>query len=181
MMAATVSTRERRNYWISLALLAIVLPATILISSGNGLLDLLRAATSKPIIVPSGATQDHAGAGWRLTALSRLPGTVSGSAVVLAEFEAVVEDPARLRESIPCNAALSDDQGRRWQPVFLSASIVRETRPDAAGKPSCGNFEGSTAGGTIAMAESFVVPQDTQDLKFSISMAGASPEVLLFE
>lgn len=176
-MAGAVSSAERRRYRLSLAALAVILPAAILVHSRGDLVDLLRRTLREPVVVERGAVQDYAGARWRMETLAQLPGTLPETVVILAEFEAAATDAARLREAGPCTVALTDATGRRWEPVFLTEPIVRQARPDAADKPRCGAFDG--AGGTIAMAESFVVPEDAEGLALSVTMSGALPDRLL--
>lgn len=177
---ATASAGERRVRWFCLAALAVALPAAILVHSRGDLLDLLREAMREPVVVERGEAQPYGGADWRMTELTRLPGELPGTVVILAEFEAAAIGPARLREAVPCVVALTDDRGRRWEPVFLTEPAVRRTRPDALEKPRCGAFEGSEEDGPIMMAESFLVPEDARGLSLSVALAGASPDRLLF-
>lgn len=179
-MTGTVTSGERRRYWLSLAALAVVLPAAILVHSRGDVVDLLRRTLREPVVVERDATQDYAGAAWRLTEFTRLPGNLPDTIVVLAEFEAAVTDPARLQGGGPCTVALTDASGRRWEPVFLTESAVRESTPDAADKPRCADFSDAVAGGTITMAESFVVPESAEGLALSVTMAGALPDRLVF-
>ena len=179
-MADAVSSGERRRHWLSVAALAVVLPAAIVVHSRGDLIDWLRKVQREPIIVERGAAHDYTGAEWRLTALTRLPGDLPDTIVVLAEFEAAVVDPARLQAGGPCTVVLTDASGRRWEPVFLTESAVREARPDAADKPRCADFSGAAAGDTITMAESFVLPEDAEGLALSVTMAGALPDRLVF-
>ncbi|TIO11246.1 hypothetical protein [Mesorhizobium sp.] len=178
MTATAANAGERRRYWFSIAALAVVLPAAILVHTGDTIREWLRDMRD-PIAVESGALQRYAGADWRLTGLARLPGSLPKTAVVLAEFEATVDDPAQLAEN-RCQVALTDDRGRRWQPAFLPESAVHKAKPAAADKPHCGLFEGTSTGDTIMMAESFVVPEDAKSLALSVSLSGALPAYLLF-
>lgn len=180
MMAGAVSSGERRRYRLSVAALVVVLPAAILVHSRGGLIEWLRAVQREPIIVERGAARDYAGAAWRLTALTRLPGSLPDTIVVLAEFEAAVVDPARLQGGGPCTVALTDASGRRWEPVVLTEAAVRKARPDAADKPRCADFPGAAAGSATTMAESFVVPEGAEGLALSVTMAGALPDRLVF-
>lgn len=176
MTATAANTGERRRYWFSIAALAVVLPAAILVHTGDTLWEWLRDVRN-PIAVERGALQRYAGADWRLTGLARLPGSLPDTAVILAEFEATVDDPAQLAEN-PCQVALTDARGRRWEPAFLTA--VRKAKPAAADKPRCGLFEAISPGDTVMMAESFVVPEDAESLALSVSLAKALPAYLLF-
>ena len=171
---------ERRSYWLSLAALVVVLPVAILVHSWGSLSQWWASNNRDPIIAERGAAQRYAGAEWRLTGLSVLPGGAADRAVVLAEFEAKIEDPASLLES-PCIVALTDAGGRRWQPRFTSERIVRELRPESAEKPRCGGlaFEGAQAGAVARMAETFVVPAKVEGLALSVIMPNALPGNLI--
>lgn len=180
MKGDTAFVDERRHYWLSLAALAVILPAAILVHSRGDLIDRLRLSLRDAVIVERGDVHDYAGANWRLTALERLPGGLPDTVVVLAEFEATVGDPERLRQSPSCTVALTDEQGRRWEPLFLPEPAVRQARPDAADRPRCGAFGEAAAGGTIMMAESFFVPEDAKGLALSVTLAEALPDRLVF-
>lgn len=176
-MAGAVPSGERRRYRLSLAALVIVLPAAILVHSRGDIVEWLRRTLREPVVVERNAAQNYAGAEWRLESLTRLAGDLPDTIIVLAEFDASITDPARLREAGACTVALTDASGRRWEPLFLPEPAVREARPDAADKPRCGIFDG--ASGTITMAESFLVPEGAEALALSVTMAGALPDHLL--
>lgn len=180
-MDVSANPHPRKSYWLSLAALAVVLPVAIVVHSQGELIQWLRAAFRSPTTVENGASQSYAGADWRLTGLARLPGALPGTTVVLAEYEAAVEDEARLRDSFPCKLALVDDRGRRWKGTFMVDPVVRKTRPDAAQKPHCGTAEASRKGDTIRMAESFVIPQDADGLMLSLALYGGMPDSLLLK
>lgn len=179
MMAAAANTGQRRRYWLGIAALMVVLPAAVLVHSGDTIQEWWRQDMRNPIIVERGAPQRYAGADWRLTGLERLPGNRSGTSVILAEFEATVDDPALLAEN-PCQVVLTDNQDRRWEPAFLTEPVVRQAMPEAADKPRCGLFEGIDQGDTVMMAESFTVPDDTEDLALAVALSGILPTYLLF-
>lgn len=181
MMTATVPTRgERRRYWFSLAALAIVLPAAILVNSWDNLWEWRSRNSRTPLTVERGATQRYAGAQWQLTSLTRLPEGPTDTIPIVAEFEAAVDDPELLRKG-PCAVVLTDDQGRRWQPTFLPARTVRQARPEAVDKPRCIAFPNAEKGRTIMMAASFTVPGSATGLLLSVTVAGARPEYLLLK
>lgn len=180
MRATPLVLVESRRYWLSLAVLAVMLPAAILVHSGSRLQEWLRRDMREPIAVERGASQSYGGADWRLTDRTRLPGNLPGTAVVVAEFEAVVDDPARLRESAFCMVVLTDMQGRRWRPLFLTEPMVRKMKSEAAEKPHCGVFETVDKGDTVMMAASFVVPEDAEGLALSVGLSGTLPDYLLF-
>ncbi len=180
MMAAAVPTGgERRRYWFSLVALAFVLPAAIFVSTWDSLPEWRRENVRTPLTVERGATQRYAGAQWQLTSLTRLPKGPADAIPIIAEFEAVVDDPELLRNG-PCAVVLMDDRGRRWQSIFLPGRAVRRGRPEAADKPRCGAFPNAEKGKTITMAEIFTVPASATGLALSVTVAGARPEYLVF-
>ena len=180
MMVAAVQTRgERRRYWFSLAALAIVLPAAILVNSWDNLSEWRSRNRHIPLAVERGATQRYAGAQWQLTGLTRLPKGPTDTIPIVAEFETVVDDPELLRKG-PCVVVLTDDRGRRWTTDFLPGRAVRQARPEAVDKPRCGAFPNAEKGRTIMMAATFTVPGSATGLALSVTVAGARPEYLVF-
>lgn len=175
-----VAQNERRRYWLSLAALIIAMPAAVLVGSWENLEQWRANHRRIPIPVEPQVTQHYAGAEWRLSSLTRLPGGSPDRTVMLAEFEAMVDDAAILAAS-PCEVALTDTEGRRWKPGFLTEPIVRELHPDAAGKPRCGSFafEGAGHGSTIGMAETFIVPVAAKEFALSITVTDGLPQYLL--
>lgn len=173
-------TSERRRYWLSLAALAVVLPAAIAVNSWDSLTEWRRSRPHKPIAVERGLAQAYAGAEWQLTGLTRLPGATPDTTLVVAEFDAVVDDPTLLQAG-PCAIALTDDKGRRWLPVFLPGRTVRQGRPAAADKPRCYALARAEKGKTIAMAETFTVPENAAGLALSVGIGGAKPANLLLK
>lgn len=181
MMDGSVSLYPRKSYWLSLAALVVVLPVAIVVHSQGELIQSLRAAFRSPIDVEKGASQSYAGADWRLTSLTQLPGALPATTVMLAEFEATVRDARLLSDSFPCKIALTDGRGRRWNGNFLYDPVVRKARPDAASLPRCGSADGIKPGDTIRMAESFVVPKDADGLMLSLALFGGMPDTLLLK
>lgn len=180
-MAEAISRAERRRYWLSLAGLGFALPVAVLVHSWESLEAWRSGSDRDPIAVDRGESQRYAGAEWRLTTLSRLPGGSADEAVVLAEFEARIENPGLLAES-PCAVVLTDAEGRRWLPAFLTRPVVRKMQPEAADKPRCGGlaFQGAGTHGTARMAETFVIPATASGLALSVTLANARPRHLLF-
>jgi hypothetical protein len=173
-------TGERRRYWLSLAVLAVVLPTAIVVNGWNSLAEWRTANSRTPLVVERGTTQRFAGARWQLTGLHRLSEGTSKAILVVAELEAGVDDPNRLRQGL-CQVVLTDDKGRRWLPAFLPGRAVRQALPAAAAKPRCGAFSKAEAGATIAMAETFTVPDGATGLTLFVTIAGARPEYLVFK
>ena len=170
---------ERRRYWLSLAALVVVLPAAIVVNSWDSLSEWRRSRSTTPIAVERGKAQAYAGAEWQLTGLTRLPGTTPETTLIVAEFDAAVDDPTLLQAG-PCAIALTDDRGRRWLPVFLPGHEVRQGRPAAADKPRCYGLARAEKGKTIAMAETFTVPASAAGLALAVTIGGARPAYVLF-
>ena len=170
---------ERRRFWFSLTALTVVLPAAILVHGWESFIEWRTADAHDPVTVERGAEQDYAGATWRMTGLDRLPGRISGETVVLAQFEAVIDDPEKLAQG-PCLATLTDAEGRRWKPRFTSEPVVRSTHPEAADRQRCVSFGLDPITATLAMAETFVVPDTAEDLALEVTVAGARPMQLVF-
>lgn len=173
-------TGERRRYWLSLAALAVVLPAAIAVNSWQSLTEWRRSQWQQPIAVARGTGQSYAGAEWRLTGLTRLPGETPDTALIVAEFDASVDDPVLLQAG-RCTVAITDDKGRRWLPTFATGRALRRGRPAAADKPRCYGLTQAEKGKTIAMAESFTVPEGAAGLALAIGIGGAMPAYLLFK
>lgn len=180
MTATAVSSGERRRYWLSVAALAIVLPAAIAVNSWNSLEEWRSRHVRTPLAVERGAIQHYAGAQWQLSGLTRLSESPGNTILIVAEFEAAVDDPELLQKG-PCQVILVDDRGRRWQPTFLPPRVVRQARPAAADKPRCGALLKAEKGKTTTMAETFTIPDGATDLALSVTIAGARPEYLLFK
>lgn len=177
-MTTGLST-EKRQYWLSLAALAVVLPATVALHSWESVAEWRKRHHGDPIAVAAGATQNYAGAEWQLTSLARMPGNRADAVVVLAQFEVTVD--TEFPAGNFCQVALTDADGRRWQPVFLSERIVRQTHPEAVEKPRCSTtrFETLTKGSRVKMAETFIVPDAAKDLALDVTMTGALPQYLV--
>jgi hypothetical protein len=170
---------EKRQYWLSLAALAVVLPATVALHSWESVTEWRKRHHTDPIAVAAGAAQSYAGAEWQLTSLSRMPGSRADAVVVLAQFEAAID--TEFEAGNFCHVALTDADGRRWQPVFLSERIVRQMHPEAVEKPRCSTtrFETLTKGSRVTMAETFIVPDAAKDLALNVTMTGSLPQYLV--
>jgi len=178
-MTVVLQGNERRRYWLSLAALAIALPAAIAVNAGQSAWEWRLRNVGTPLAVVRGATQPYAGAHWQLTALTRLRDVAPGTSAVVAEFEAAVETPEPLHKGV-CKVVLVDDRGRRWQPAFLASRVVRRGRPSADGKARCGSLMRAEKGKTVAMAETFVVPESATGLALTVTIATAWPDYLVF-
>jgi hypothetical protein len=180
MSAAIMQTGERRRYWLSVAALAIALPLAIVVNSWESAGVWRGHNIRAPLVVERGTVQRYAGAQWRLTGLTRLPEGSADANLIVAEFEAAIDDPELLREG-PCEVLLTDDKRRRWQPAFIPPRTVRQARPLAADKPRCGALLKAEKGKTIMMAEAFTVPVSASGLKVFVTIAAARPAYLVFK
>ncbi len=178
-MTAVPQGNERRRYWLSVAALAIALPAAIAIHAGQSAWEWRLSNVGTPLAVARGATQPYAGAQWQLTALTRLRDAAPGTNAVVAEFEAAVDTPDLLHKGV-CKVVLVDDKGRRWQPAFIASRVVRGGRPGADGKPRCGSLMRAETGKTVAMAETFIVPESATGLALTVTIGTAWPDYLVF-
>lgn len=178
-MTEALLRHERRRYWLSVAALAIALPAAIAVNAGQSAREWRSQHVGTPIHVQRGATQVYAGAEWTLTALTRLHDTAPGSLVVVAELDAVIDDPELLHKGV-CNVVLTDDRGRRWRPAFITSRVVRQGRPEADQKARCGFLMRAEKGKTVAIAETFIVPESATDLAPTVTVTSAWPDYLVF-
>jgi hypothetical protein len=178
-MTAVLGSGERRRYWLSIAALAIALPVAIAVNAGQSAWEWRSRNVGTPVAVARGTTQHYAGAQWQLTALTRLRDAAPGTIVMVAELDATVEDPEALQRGI-CKVALADDTGRRWQPAFITSRVVRQGRPQADSKARCGTLMRAEKGKTVAMAEAFIVPESATGLAFTVTVATAWPDYLVF-
>jgi hypothetical protein len=181
MTEASATGVERRRYWISMAALAVALPAALVVQTWNSARTWRAENFRDPLHVERGEAQPYAGATWRLTDLARLAGGAPERTVVVAEFEATAEDAAPLVQ-VPCQVLLVDRRGRAWRPNFIPDRILRQMRPESVEKPRCGGpaFENVPKGGTVKMVETFEVPADAEGLQLSLTMLTARPQYLLF-
>lgn len=171
---------ERRRYWVCVAALALILPVTIAVQAWESVVTWRTENFRDPLRVERGNAQSYAGAAWRLTDMARLSGGSPERMVVVAEFEATVEDVAGFAQN-PCQVALVDGVGRAWRPNFIPDRILRQMRPESLGKPRCGGpaFDGASKGATVKMAETFTVPADAEGLELSLTLLTARPQYLL--
>ncbi|MEQ1955790.1 hypothetical protein [Mesorhizobium sp. CN2-181] len=181
MDIAAVTPGGRRGYRLSLAALAIALPAALLVESWGSVREWRARHERAPVEAVQGQPVRYAGAEWRLTRLERIAGGSPERTIMLAEFEAVPDDPAALAE-VPCAVALTDGLGRQWNATFVADRVVRRAYPRAADKPGCGGptFGALAKGAKAEMAATFVVPATADDIALSVTMASALPRYLRF-
>lgn len=180
---APITARERRARWWCIGALFLALPAAILIRSYSDVLEWQKTLELDPVVAPSGRTAPYAGAEWRLSGLYKLAVPGKPAATALAEIEATITDPAVFVAGGPCEVALTDGDGRRWKPLFLTPRAIREARPEVSDMPSCGVAFSKTpkAGDRIMIAETFKIPSDLESLDVVISVAGQRPAYLRLE
>jgi hypothetical protein len=171
-------TPVRRGHWLSMAALAIALPATLAVHGWGAFVNWRMANGREPTTAEVGQKVDYAGAQWTVTRLTRLAGG-EGRAVVLAEFEATIPDPKAFA-SDPCEIGLSDGEGRTWRPVFLGDPVVRAMYPEAMQRALCGgpSFAEARSGEPVRMAASFSIPASARDLTLSVALLSTLPAYL---
>jgi hypothetical protein len=174
--------REKRNWWLSLAGLVVMLPLALMMRSYENAIAWYQGQELEPTVVTSGGTASYGGAEWRLGGLYKLQSPGSSAAIILAEFEAIVSDPAAFTGG-PCSVALTDAAGRRWRPVFLMPQAIRKARPEVSDKPTCNTARlgPAAAGQRVVMAEAFTAPSDVVDFDLVISFAGHRPAYLVLK
>ncbi|KQY79050.1 hypothetical protein ASD52_04335 [Ensifer sp. Root142] len=173
---------ERRLFWTCLVALVAVLPLAIAVHAWDSLHEMPLFSGKRDIIVESGVVQPYAGGQWKLADLKRLPGPSDDARVVLAEFESEPKDLAMLAQSA-CRVRLVDAEGRRFEPLMLTEPIVREMYPEVADRPRCSSlaFANAGNGGTVRMAESFMVPAKASDLSLVVEVLGADDGAMVFK
>ncbi len=177
-MSTPVSSRERRGYWASLASLFLVVPLAIVVNSGGKVLSWLGESMERPMPIAHGGSGTSGGSRWQLAALRRLPGPLPDTNLILAEIKLTVQDAGTLRQALPCNVTLSDSRGRRWAPLFLPGTYLRETAPEAADLPQCSLLTAGANGASVRVAELYLVPQDAGGFILSLGLTG-QPALLL--
>ena len=171
-------TPLRRGYWLSMAALVVALPAALAARTWGDVKDWRAEHMRTPIPGAVGEPIGYAGASWTVTRFIRLAGSQS-RVIVLAEFEAVIPDPQALG-TVPCQVRISDDEGREWQPTFISDRAIRRLYPEASERSLCGGpaFAAAEPGKPAKMAASFSIP--AHDLTLSITLYSARPQYLNF-
>ncbi|MDQ6434858.1 hypothetical protein RB623_12445 [Mesorhizobium sp. LHD-90] len=170
---------SRRGYWLCLAGLLVALPAALAVKSWGSVREWRAQNLRTAVEVTDGQPVRYAGAEWTFSGLRKLHG--GERTIVLAEFEALPDDPAALGQ-VPCDVQLTDGLGRSWSPHFLTDPIVRKSAPRAAEKRLCGGptFEETPKGTKAEMAATFVVPASAENLSLTLTMASARPQYLRF-
>lgn len=182
-MLAQMTARERRTRWWCIGALFVALPAAVLVRSYSDALEWRKTLELDPVVAPSGGTASYAGAEWRLSGLYKLAEPGKPAATVLAEIEAIVADPAVFAAGGPCQVALTDSEGRRWEPLFLAPRAIRKARPEVSDMPTCNVAlsKAPKAGDRIMIAEAFTIPSELKTLDVVISVAGQRPAYLRLE
>ncbi|RWN60435.1 hypothetical protein ACN2CC_18055 [Mesorhizobium muleiense] len=171
-------TSTRRGYWLSMMALVVALPAALAVQTWGSIKDWRSQHLRQPLSASLGQPVDYAGASWTVTRFTRLAGS-AGSAVVLAEFEALAADPKALG-SVPCEVRLSDGSSREWRPTLFADPVVRKQYPEAEQRSLCGGMAFATTepGKPARMAASFSIPPAASSLTLSIALYSALPNYL---
>lgn len=171
-------TGRGRAFWLSLAALVLVLPASLAVRAKDSAQAWRDEYSHTPIDAAIGQPVDYAGVEWTVTRLERLF-SANGASIVLAVFEASGPNLKELAEA-PCQVSLGDGEGRRWTPESLAHQAVRQNNPDVAERSLCGGptFAETEDGKPALMAATFLVPEATRDLSLSIGLLPALPNYL---
>jgi hypothetical protein len=173
--------REKRNFWISFALLVLFIPLAVLVHSRGGYIEWAQNKLRQPTIAERGEMPGYAGANWKLLALTPFPGELPQTNMIVAELELNIDDPDRFKQAMPCIIALTDSQSRSWSPTFLTDRILQKLKRDAAEKQHCLNLIQSADKGTVQIAETFLVPDDAKGFTIAVSMRGEPQQSLVLK
>ncbi|MGE0241678.1 MAG: hypothetical protein AB7F09_09850 [Parvibaculaceae bacterium] len=176
-----LTPRDRRIRWLSLAALIVLLPVAIGVRSHGGVTNWRAEQDLDPLITAQpGRTMSYGGADWRLEGLYQLRQDDKRSAVVLAEFEARIKDPAVFAAGM-CRIKLGDRGDKRWLPQFLMPYAVRKARPSVDERVTCGaaTIKPLKAGETVKMAETFLTPAELTKVDLIVSAANVRPTYLV--
>lgn len=177
-MSTPVSSRERRAYWASLVLLLVVVPLAVVVNSGGEFVSWLDRRMERPATAARGENGQSGGGQWRLADLRRLPGTLPDTNLILVEMELSIQDAGALRQGLPCRVTLTDGKGRRWTPLFLPGTYLRDSAPQTAGLPQCSMLTADASATSVRVAELYLVPKDAGGFTLSLSLTG-EPALLL--
>lgn len=175
-----LSPRDRRVRWLSLAALIVLLPVAVGMRSYGGVSNWRAEQDLDPLVAVPGKVTPYGGAEWRLEGLYQLPQADKVSAIVLAEFEAKITDPAAFAAGL-CRIKLSDRGDKRWLPQFLTPNEIRKARPSIDERTTCGSatLKPLKPGDMVKMAETFVAPVELKKFDLIISAANVRPAYLV--
>lgn len=182
MTLSEMTPQGRRRRFYAAAGLVVALPLALAVHSWETARDWWQDRDLFEQSVGTGESVTYGGAEWRLVAFTKLATRADGSALVLAEFDAVVTNQAAF-EQLPCNMALTDSAGRRWLPASLPSSDIREKRPIAAVKSTCGSakLDKPKAGTELQIAEGFRLPWiEFERARVTLSLPSQRPHYLVF-
>ncbi|MBW6422688.1 hypothetical protein KX729_14620 [Rhizobium sp. XQZ8] len=179
--------RERKLWWLSLCALPLLLAAVYFTGAWRNIGEFMRRTelSARPIM----ADQAYAGAVWQVQkvrligdgrdANTKLPGQMR---ILILRLNAMAKEDIGDRWT-QCSLTLTDDRGRRWQPVnvILSANIDRQLDPKAPRVDGCNAiaYRPPVAGNTVLMEEKFIVPADAApSLVARLSFASTRPEAI---
>lgn len=171
---------ERKAYWLSLAALLVALPATIAFRSYDSALAWYQQQELDPILAETGKAVAYGGAEWRLEGIYQLRQKDDDAAIILAEFEARITDPASFAAGA-CQIRLSDRGDKRWTPLFLMPAEIRKARASVSDRSTCGGatIKPLKAGDMVKMAEAFSAPAELSKFDLTISQATMRPAFLI--
>ncbi len=175
-----LAPRDRRRRWLSLMALLALLPAALWVRSHGSVAAWRDEQELEALITEPGKSAAYGGAEWRLEGLYQLPQKDAGSAIILAEFEARIEDPQAFANSL-CRVHLGDRGDKRWAPQFLMPSEIRKARPGIDERTTCASAMLKTfkAGDMAKMAETFQTPAGLTKFDLIISAANIRPAYLV--
>ena len=122
-------TPRRRAFWLSLAALVLVLPASLAVRAKDSARAWQNEYSHTPIDAAIGQPVDYAGVEWTVTRLERLF-SANGASIVLAVFEASGQNLKELAEA-PCQVSLGDGEGRTTTPITAEQLLAPRRAEDA--------------------------------------------------
>lgn len=185
----TVSDRERRQWFLSLMALPLLIAAVFALHSWRNAQEY--AARTEFRVRPNDADQPYAGAQWKLSS-TRLIGDGKDTTMTLPGGMrlVIVRLAARPTQAIgddwlQCSLTLTDDAGRRWRPLdfILSRDISRDLEPDKQPIEGCNTASAHPPGKgrDVVIEEKFLVPEAAlNSLKAQLSFRPSRPEALSF-
>jgi len=168
---------RRRALWA----LVVLVPLTLLETSYESVLTLLRDKDFVARDVPWGSATHFGGSDWQLTDLRAalgMKGLAPDAIPVLADFTVTVGDPDLQKLWLGCKVFLVDAQGRRWTPT---SSVSLRAPGDVT---TCGSatFSGAKKGDKLKIRETFLVPKDaTATIRAAVGVGSERPYYLRFE
>lgn len=175
-MTPSAPTTSRRSFWCCLFLLVLALPLAAFVQSKGEIVGWIRATILATKPLPYGSSALYAQAHFTLSGLESFDGPLPKTKRVAAKLDITIEDVAAFKAAMPCEISLHDAQNRRFKPLSPAENDLRKRKPEWAEKPNCNSLIGEErAGHTIAVVETYLVPDDAKIMSIDISMAGIKP------